>query len=179
MPLAPLQVILAGAFRSSSNSMRGRKVETERPAGAPIGGGCPAATTGSTIGNHDNASSLPLGNGALQELDGFGFRVAKEECKFWTHGPAREAKGKERLNKSVQVPWLTRICPVWWPGLTTALNPSIGAPAGASVSTFRPRIELLEDRNAPANITWSGASGIDTNWSRGANWFGNVAPGVE
>ena len=37
------------------------------------------------------------------------------------------------------------------------------------------RFEQLEDRHAPATLTWSGA-GADNNWSNAANWVGSVAP---
>lgn len=37
---------------------------------------------------------------------------------------------------------------------------------------------LLTTLSAPAAIiAWSGASGTDTNWSNGANWFGGTVPG--
>jgi len=42
---------------------------------------------------------------------------------------------------------------------------------------FRPRLEALEDRLAPANIVWSGA-GADAIFSNDANWVGGVAPGI-
>src|SRR5690242_65225 len=38
------------------------------------------------------------------------------------------------------------------------------------------RVELLEDRLAPATFVWTGGSGIDNNWGTGANWQGGVAP---
>ena len=43
---------------------------------------------------------------------------------------------------------------------------------------YRPRLELLEDRLAPATHTWTGASGIDRNWDTDANWMGNSKPVV-
>src|SRR5438105_14290097 len=41
---------------------------------------------------------------------------------------------------------------------------------------FRPRLEALEDRLAPANIVWSGA-GADANFTTAGNWIGGVVPG--
>src|SRR5437867_6155441 len=41
---------------------------------------------------------------------------------------------------------------------------------------YRPRLETLEDRLAPANIVWSGG-GADGNFTNDANWVGGVAPG--
>jgi large repetitive protein len=40
----------------------------------------------------------------------------------------------------------------------------------------RLRLELLENRLAPATFTWSGASGLNNNWSTPGNWVGNAAP---
>src|SRR5262249_38632387 len=42
-------------------------------------------------------------------------------------------------------------------------------------SSFRPRPEVLEDRTAPATVTWSGL-GPTPNWSEASNWVGSVAP---
>src|SRR5262245_38107151 len=40
---------------------------------------------------------------------------------------------------------------------------------------FRPRLEALEDRLAPAATrVWTGA--VDTNWTTPGNWQGNAAP---
>src|SRR4051794_21161927 len=39
----------------------------------------------------------------------------------------------------------------------------------------RPRLELLEDRLAPATFNWSGA-GTNNLWSNPQNWAGNKAP---
>jgi autotransporter-associated beta strand protein len=40
---------------------------------------------------------------------------------------------------------------------------------------FCPLLEALEDRLAPAVLTWDGGGG-DNNWTTAANWVGNVAP---
>src|SRR5262249_26579917 len=42
-------------------------------------------------------------------------------------------------------------------------------------SRSRPRLEALEERIAPAIISWGNASGGD--WDTGANWQGGVKPG--
>jgi autotransporter-associated beta strand protein len=42
--------------------------------------------------------------------------------------------------------------------------------------SFRPRLEALEDRLAPATHNWTGLSTDSSNWSDAANWAGNVAP---
>ena len=34
---------------------------------------------------------------------------------------------------------------------------------------FRPRLEVLDDRTAPAVFTWTGG-GDGTTWTSGANW---------
>ena len=44
----------------------------------------------------------------------------------------------------------------------------------AQVRQARPSVELLEERNAPAVLNWTGA--IDTNWSLAGNWAPNTAP---
>ena len=41
---------------------------------------------------------------------------------------------------------------------------------------FRLRMEELETRLAPATFIWTGASGVDNNWSTATNWLGGVAP---
>src|SRR5262249_54998222 len=41
----------------------------------------------------------------------------------------------------------------------------------------RPRLELLEDRLAPANIFWGGG-GANNNFNNGANWGRGTAPGT-
>src|SRR5262245_10606610 len=41
---------------------------------------------------------------------------------------------------------------------------------------FRPRLESLEDRLAPATRVWDGGSLVDSNWATAANWVGDVAP---
>jgi autotransporter-associated beta strand protein len=56
-----------------------------------------------------------------------------------------------------------------WARLT---NPRARRPA------CRPQLEVLEDRCAPATHTWTGASGLDLNWSRPGNWQGNDPPVV-
>jgi hypothetical protein len=43
------------------------------------------------------------------------------------------------------------------------------------MDSFRPHVEGLEERMAPAAHTWTGL-GADNNWSTAANWAGNVAP---
>src|SRR5260370_24318875 len=43
--------------------------------------------------------------------------------------------------------------------------------------TFRPGLEVLESRVLLADRVWTGASGIDLNWSRAANWDSGV-PGT-
>src|SRR5262249_4113198 len=42
--------------------------------------------------------------------------------------------------------------------------------------SFRPRLEALEDRLAPATRVWDGGSPLNSNWSTAANWVGDVAP---
>src|SRR5262245_38324114 len=42
--------------------------------------------------------------------------------------------------------------------------------------SFRPRLEALEDRLAPATRVWDGGSLLNSNWSTAANWVGDVAP---
>ena len=42
--------------------------------------------------------------------------------------------------------------------------------------SYRPRLERLEDRLAPAVDIWTGAGGGLGNWSNRFNWQGNVAP---
>ena len=52
------------------------------------------------------------------------------------------------------------------------IAPSRGGPR------YRPELERLEDRLAPATITWDGGpSGTSTNWNTAANWVGDVLPG--
>jgi autotransporter-associated beta strand protein len=41
---------------------------------------------------------------------------------------------------------------------------------------FRPRLDVLEDRIAPATQVWSGANTMDGNWMTAANWVGQVTP---
>ena len=41
---------------------------------------------------------------------------------------------------------------------------------------FRPRLEVLEDRLAPATHTWTGLSATSSNWSDAANWDAAGAP---
>jgi autotransporter-associated beta strand protein len=41
---------------------------------------------------------------------------------------------------------------------------------------FRPRLEALEERLAPATRVWDGGSLVDSNWTTAANWVGDVAP---
>src|SRR5262245_12286561 len=50
----------------------------------------------------------------------------------------------------------------------TRKAPRLGLP-------FRPRLEALEERLAPAVSTWDGGGG-DSNWTTAANWDGDVAP---
>src|SRR5258708_1253276 len=41
-----------------------------------------------------------------------------------------------------------------------------------------PKVELLEDRLAPATVSWDGGpAGTGTNWNTAANWVGDVLPG--
>src|SRR5262249_36760547 len=42
--------------------------------------------------------------------------------------------------------------------------------------SFRPRLEALEDRLAPATRIWDGGSPVHSNWATAANWVGDVAP---
>jgi hypothetical protein len=42
--------------------------------------------------------------------------------------------------------------------------------SGRHQSVFRPNLEILEGRVLLTNCIWTGASGIDFNWSRAANW---------
>lgn len=42
--------------------------------------------------------------------------------------------------------------------------------------SFRPRLEVLETRLAPATRIWDGGSAIGNNWTDAANWVGDVAP---
>src|SRR5262249_42410459 len=41
---------------------------------------------------------------------------------------------------------------------------------------WRPRLEALEERLAPATRVWDGGSPLNSNWSTPANWVGDVAP---
>ena len=41
---------------------------------------------------------------------------------------------------------------------------------------IRLRLEELESRLAPATFIWTGASGVNANWSTNANWLGGAAP---
>src|SRR2546423_182506 len=42
---------------------------------------------------------------------------------------------------------------------------------------YRPQLELLEVRLAPAIVQWDGGSaGTGTNWNTAANWVGDVLP---
>src|SRR5687768_808996 len=49
------------------------------------------------------------------------------------------------------------------------------SPIARSRRRFRPLFDALEDRFAPALITWSGG-GVNDLWSNGANWAGGAAP---
>jgi autotransporter-associated beta strand protein len=49
-------------------------------------------------------------------------------------------------------------------------------PAPARCPWFRPRLDSLEERVAPATDVWSGASPVDGNWATAANWVGGAAP---
>lgn len=45
--------------------------------------------------------------------------------------------------------------------------------------SWRPRLEPLEDRLAPAVVLWDGGpSGTGTDWGVAANWVGDVLPGI-
>src|SRR5207244_3529398 len=44
--------------------------------------------------------------------------------------------------------------------------------------TFRPQLEILEDRCLLATIAWDGGPiGTGTDWNNAANWVGDVLPG--
>src|SRR5262245_6597926 len=45
---------------------------------------------------------------------------------------------------------------------------------GRRSSTYRPRLELLESRLAPAVHTWTGGGGANNHWSDADNWSGGV-----
>src|SRR6516162_7829805 len=40
--------------------------------------------------------------------------------------------------------------------------------------TYRPLLEVLEGRLAPAVHTWTGGGGANNNWSESANWSGGA-----
>src|SRR6185369_4187964 len=62
--------------------------------------------------------------------------------------------------------WLNRF-------LKSVSKPSRSGPHKRPV--FAPvRMEFLEDRTAPATLTWTGAAG--TNWSDAGNWTGGGVP---
>jgi hypothetical protein len=45
--------------------------------------------------------------------------------------------------------------------------------------SFRPRLEVLEDRAVPAMIAWDGGpTGNGTDWLDATNWAGDVQPGA-
>ena len=51
-------------------------------------------------------------------------------------------------------------------------------PAKRRAFPFRPLVECLEDRLAPAVVSWDGGSlGTGTDWNVAANWVGDVRPG--
>jgi hypothetical protein len=65
-----------------------------------------------------------------------------------------------------------------WGGLLRAVSDTITRRRGAArVSPFRPCIEALETRLAPATYTWDGG-GADNNWSTAGNWTSDTAPGA-
>src|SRR2546428_486966 len=53
-------------------------------------------------------------------------------------------------------------------------------PAGSTRRPARrpygPRLELLEDRLAPAAVSWDGGGGSDTRWANALNWSNNLLP---
>lgn len=53
---------------------------------------------------------------------------------------------------------------------------SISPKSSTRKLTYRPRLELLEDRMAPATLTWQSAPPGNNLWSNPANWSGGVIP---
>src|SRR5205085_7299261 len=67
----------------------------------------------------------------------------------------------------------------WWLDLVKRAFPSrarTGRLRRESKGWSRPHVEGLETRLLPASIVWTGAG--DSNWSNGANWMGDTAPGA-
>jgi hypothetical protein len=58
----------------------------------------------------------------------------------------------------------------------TRVNPKVKAARRPRTSTYRPQVEYLEPRLAPANHVWTGAAG-DHAWSNAGNWTGGT-PGA-
>jgi autotransporter-associated beta strand protein len=69
----------------------------------------------------------------------------------------------------------------WWRPFVGRKAPSsrrAGRPAAYPKRFYRLQVEHLEDRLAPANHIWTGASAVDANWSTAANWANNSPPTV-
>jgi hypothetical protein len=68
----------------------------------------------------------------------------------------------------------------WWRQATQSKSPSSRGnrrTASRRQQSFRPCLDRLEDRLAPASHTWSGGAGIlNPNWSSPANWSVGGAP---
>ena len=62
--------------------------------------------------------------------------------------------------------------------ITTWLSSLLTAfllPRRRRAPTFRPRLEVLEDRVQPSTATWDGGGAI-SNWSDRFNWVNDVLP---
>src|SRR5262249_24093968 len=58
-----------------------------------------------------------------------------------------------------------------------AFTAHFGSPRRHPRSSFRPRLEALEDRVVPATTrVWDGGSVVNHKWTTAKNWEGNVAP---
>src|SRR5262245_42822264 len=64
----------------------------------------------------------------------------------------------------------------WRAQVSSSRNPSHG-PRKRRPAFVKPWAEVLEDRTAPAVVTWDGGGG-NFDWSTPANWSGDVLPGA-
>src|SRR5436190_2179338 len=62
----------------------------------------------------------------------------------------------------------------WLKGLLQRASRSSKATIGKRPAFSPVRLEFLEDRTAPATLTWTGAAG--TNWNNAGNWTGGGVP---
>src|SRR5947209_13687027 len=63
----------------------------------------------------------------------------------------------------------------WTRWFRSLARPQVKPIRSTRTRRWTPRLEALEDRLAPAALTWNGQGG-SPNWSVGANWVGGVAP---